>query len=187
MGGTIKGGVLASRRRFVTARFGDAALARIVASLPQADREVLDGMLLPFAFYPVETQVRFDEAIVAQMGAVTERAFWELGRESANDNVPRFQSAIVRGKTPMAFLHQTPTIYKLYYGTGRREFVPTGDTSGTITTYDAEGASVVDCLTVMGWHERALEIVGARAIRITHPICRATGGPHCRYEVSWGG
>ena len=32
---------------------------------------------------------------------------------------------------------------------------------------------------------QALEMVGAKNVRITHPVCRARGGTACRYEVSW--
>jgi len=185
MDGTIKGSVLASRRRLVLERFGQEALDRILAALPPADREVLEGIVLPSAFYPMAVQVRLDAAIVALGGESGAEAFRELGRQSAADNLTRYQSAISRGKSPMGLLHQTAAIYRLYYGTGRREFVETGPTSGVITTYDASGVTLADCLTVVGWHERALEIVGARHVSITHPICRAKGGSVCRYEVSW--
>jgi uncharacterized protein (TIGR02265 family) len=185
LGATIKGAVLASRKRFVTERFGAPALEKVIATLPESDREILRGIILPAAWYPMETQVRLDTAIVETMGRASERAFWELGRESASDNLPRFQGAIARGRSPMSFLQHTPTIYRLYYGTGRREFVATSEASGTITTYDAEGVTVADCLTIMGWHERALELVGAKQPKISHPICRAKGGSVCRYDVSW--
>jgi hypothetical protein len=181
----IKGVVLVSRKRFVVERFGADALARIVASLSAEDREILDGILLPAGWYSAETAARFDAAIVAVMGGVSERALWELGRASAEENLEKFQASFIRNKTPLGFLAQTPAIYRLYYGTGRREFVPSGPNAGAIVTHDAEGATIADCLTIMGWHERALEMVGARAIKITHPVCRARGGPHCRYEVSW--
>ena len=183
--GTIKGAVLTSRLRFVADRFGEQARERIVASLSKADQEVLRGIVLPAAWYGIDLQVRLDQAIVSRMGGASERAFKDLGRKSASDNLERFQAAIVKKKSPLALLQQTPAIYRLYYGTGRREFVATGPTSGTITTYDAEGPTVADCYTIIGWHERALEIVGARTVSVTHPVCRARGGAVCKYDVSW--
>jgi hypothetical protein len=187
VGAKVKGVVLTSRRSFVVERFGEASLAAIVASLPREDREILGGILLPFGWYPAETAARFDAAIIEKMGAASERALWELGRASAAHNLEKFHAAFVRGKTPLSFLAQTPTIYRQYYETGRREFTATGEHAGTIVTYDAESVTVGDCLTVMGWHERALEIVGARSVRIVHPVCRARGGPVCRYDLSWRG
>lgn len=185
MGGTIKGAVLASRKRFVSDELGPEALERILLSLPSEHRDVLSGILLPAAWYPIETQICFDEAIVEIMGGAGERALWNLGRSSASDNLERFHSAMTRGKTPLTFLQQTPAIYRLYYGSGTREFEASGETSGAIITRDAQDASWADCVTVMGWHERALEIVGATSVKIVHPVCRAKGGDVCRYEVSW--
>jgi hypothetical protein len=54
-----------------------------------------------------------------------------------------------------------------------------------LTTYDAETFSAHDCQTVIGWYERALEMCGARDVRIVEEECRATGGATCRYSVSW--
>jgi uncharacterized protein (TIGR02265 family) len=185
VGAKIKGAVLVARRRFVLERFGVDALASIVARLPEADREILEGIMLPASWYPAETAARLDAAIVAIMGGSSERALWELGRASADENLERFQASFVRRKSPLAFLAQTPAIYRLYYETGRREFIPSGTHAGAIVTHDAESVTVADCFTIMGWHERALEMVGARAVKITHPVCRARGGANCRYEVSW--
>jgi uncharacterized protein (TIGR02265 family) len=184
-GGTIKGAVLASRLRVVRERFGEDALDEVIGALPEGDRETLRGILLAASWYPMDLQVRLDAAIVERMGKASERVLRELGRESAQDNLPKFQAAMVKGKGPLELLQQTPAIYRLYYGTGRREFHATGPTSGVITTYDADGPTVADCYTIMGWHERALEIVGARGVTIRHPVCRARGGPVCKYELSW--
>ena len=54
-----------------------------------------------------------------------------------------------------------------------------------MTAHEAEGVTEADCLTVMGWYEKALELAGARNPVLTHPVCRAHGGSVCRYEVSW--
>lgn len=183
--GTIKGAVLVSRLRLIRERLGQAAYDEILAALPPDDREVLSGIVLPVSFYPMEIQVRLDAAIVERMGQASEKVLKELGRESASDNLPKFQAAMVKANSPLHLLQQTPAIYRLYYGTGRRDFVATGPTSGVLTTYDAAGATVADCYTIIGWHERALEIVGAKTVTIRHPICRARGGPVCKYEVSW--
>jgi predicted hydrocarbon binding protein len=54
-----------------------------------------------------------------------------------------------------------------------------------LTTRDAETFSVPDCLTVVGWHRRALEMCGAKQVRIVEEECRARGGTACRYRISW--
>ena len=185
MAGRIKGFVLSSRINFVKERFGAEALEKILAALPPADAERLRGVILPSSWFPVEVEERLDEAIIRVIGGRSEEAFRELGRQSAVKNLAKFQTAFLKGKDPLRFLAQTPSIYKIYYDAGSREYQPTGENSGVLITTGAENVTVGDCLTIMGWHEQALEMVGAKGVKITHPVCRARGGTVCRYEVSW--
>lgn len=185
MAGRIKGFVLSSRIHFVKERFGEAALEKILAALTPADAEKLRGVILPSSWFPVEIEERLDDAIIRVIGGRSEEAFRELGRQSAVQNLAKFQTAFLKGKTPQTFLAQTPSIYRIYYDAGAREYLPTGENSGTLITTGAENVTYGDCLTIIGWHEQALEMVGAKSVRITHPVCRARGGTVCRYEVSW--
>ncbi len=185
MAGRVKGFVLASRVAFVKEHFGPSTLEKVLSSLNKEDQDVLRGLLLPSGWYSSEVNARLDASIVRIIGGPAEKAFWKLGRQSAEQNLDKFQGNYVKGKTPATFLEQTPSIYKLYYQIGSREFRPTGATSGILITHDAENVTEGDCLTVMGWHERALEMVGAKDIKITHPVCRAKGGPECRYQITW--
>jgi len=185
MPGSIKGTVLDARKQFVRERFGDEALDRILASMPAEDQRILRGVVVPVGWYPSTAFLHFDEAIIATIGGESEKAFRELGRQSADHNLGKYQTAYVRGKTPQSFLAQAGRVYKTYYGVGSREYVPTGEKSGELVTRGAEDVTAGDCLTVMGWHERALEMVGAKEPRVEHPECRALGGEVCRYTVTW--
>ena len=76
-------------------------------------------------------------------------------------------------------------IYSMYYEKGRREYQKTGDKSAVLTTHDAEVFSAPDCLTIVGWHRRALEMCGAAGVRVVEDECRAKGGSVCRYSLNW--
>lgn len=185
MAGKTKGLVIRSRLNFVKDRFGESELKRIIDSLSIEDQRILRGIILPTSWYPAGTNARLDTAIIATIGGRSEQAFWDLGRASATTNLEGLHKNFIREKDPMRFMGKTPAIYRLYYGTGSRTFEATGETSGTITTIGAEDVTEGDCLTVMGWYERALELVLATDIEIKHPTCRGAGGDLCRYEVSW--
>ncbi len=185
MSGRIKGTILQSRKAFVSERFGADGLERVLASMKPDDQELLRGMVLPLSWYDAGTCIRFDEAIIKVIGGNAQQAFRDLGRKSADDNLAKFQAGFVRGKNPLTFLAQTPAIYRLYYEVGSREFTKTSEKSGILTTHGAENVTPGDCLTVMGWHERALEMVGAKNPAMSHPTCRATGGATCVYHVTW--
>ena len=83
------------------------------------------------------------------------------------------------------FLAKSPSFYSLYYETGRREYTAVGPKEGVFTTYEAETFSAPDCLTVVGWYRKALEMCGVAAVKIVEEECRAKGGKVCRYRVTW--
>ena len=60
-----------------------------------------------------------------------------------------------------------------------------GEKEGVITTHDAETFSAPDCLTIVSWHRRALELCGVTSPKVVEEECRAKGGQVCRYRVTW--
>ncbi len=180
----IKGAVLKSRIAFVKERFGEEAMRQVLASLPADDQQKLKS-ILTIGWYPFDTGRRLDEAIVAMCGKGDTALFRQLGATSAAKNLSTLQKSFLTPGDPHAFLGKAGTIYALYYETGRREYQRTGTHSGVLTTYDANTFSVHDCQTVIGWYEKALEMCGAKHVRIVEEECRATGGATCRYAVSW--
>jgi uncharacterized protein (TIGR02265 family) len=181
----IKGSILKSRLAFVRERFGDETVERVRASLPAEDQQALKS-ILTVRWYPFEIGKRLDDAIVTICGNGDPAFFKQLGAASADKNLTTLHKSLLAPGDPHAFLSRARTIYALYYEHGRREYERTGDRSGVLTTYDADTFSAHDCQTVIGWYERALEMCGARGVRVTEVECRAQRGSVCRYKVMWG-
>lgn len=180
----IKGAVLKSRLGFVEEHFGKDALRQVLESLAPDDQRALK-LVFTSNWYPFEIGKRLDDAIVRVLGHGRPEFFEKLGEASAVKNLGSLHSGYVTPGDPHAFLAKAPTIYSMYYETGRREYRKTGETSATLTTYDAETFSAPDCLTVVGWYRKALEMCGAAGVRVVEGECRAKGGTVCRYELSW--
>jgi predicted hydrocarbon binding protein len=181
----VRGSVLKARKLFTEEHFGSGAWDRILDTLPESDRTVLWGILLPAGWFPFEISEHLDRTIVDVLGKGDPKVFEDIGRKSARENLSGIHKAFLAAGNPQAFLAQTKTIYQFYYNTGTREYVPTEPQSGVLTTADAETFSVADCLTVVGWHKEALEMCGAKNVRISETKCRAKGDPVCEYEVRW--
>jgi uncharacterized protein (TIGR02265 family) len=180
----IKGSVLKSRLSFIEELGGPGALQRVMDDLPEADRDVLKA-LMTVQWYPFEVGKRLDEAIVRTLGQGRRDFFLRLGQASADRNLTTVHKAFLVAGDPHAFLAKAPQVYALYYDKGRREYQRTGDHEGVLTTHDAETFSAPDCLTIIGWHRRALEMCGATDVQIVEEECRALGGAVCRYRVTW--
>lgn len=180
----VKGGVLKARLAFAEEQAGADGLARVLATLAAADRAEVEK-LVTMKWYPFELGQRLDEAIVQVIGGGRRDFFEQLGVASADKNLTTLHRSFLVEGDPHAFLAKAPQIYALYYQTGRREYERTGPTEGVLTTHDAETFSAPDCLTVVGWYRRALELCGVDGVRVVEEECRARGGAVCRYRVSW--
>ena len=59
------------------------------------------------------------------------------------------------------------------------------DNKAILRTYDAPTFSRHDCLTVVGWHRKAIEMCGAKNVSVTETKCRAKGAEFCEYVCEW--
>lgn len=183
---SVKGSVLRTRLALVDELAPGDGRRRVLARLEPAEREVLTS-LLASAWYPFDLGKRLDEAIVQVLGGGKAEFFLKLGEASAEKNLGAggvHRAFLVPGD-PQAFLAKTPLIYSYYYSEGRREYEKTGEKEAVLTTRDAETFSAPDCLTVVGWYRRALEMCGAASPRVVEEECRAKGGAVCRYRLGW--
>lgn len=183
---SIKGSILRSRLALVEELAPGDGRARVIARLGPAEGAALES-LLASAWYPFELGQRLDEAIVAELGGGRKDFFEKLGEASAEKNLGPagvHRRLLVPGD-PHAFLAKAPLIYSYYYDQGRREYARTGEREAVLTTHEAETFSAPDCLTVVGWYRRALEMCGAQGPQVVEEECRAKGGAVCRYRLRW--
>jgi uncharacterized protein (TIGR02265 family) len=180
----IKGGALAARQAFVTEHFGESGWTRVLAALAAEQRSALEAVY-PTTWYPFTLGEAVDAAIVQVLGQGNRRVFEEIGAASADRNLTGAHRHFLAPGDPQGFMEKASLVYGFYYDTGRRTWEATGPSSGHLTTYDAETFSTTDCLTVIGWYRRALEMCGARKPEITEESCRARGAATCRYRVGW--
>lgn len=184
----IRGSVLLSRVKYVREHGGEAALKKVLARLPEGDRAVLGGWLLNSTWYPLDLNLRLDDAI-AQVLSPSDPAqvFLDMGRKSADVNLGEGgpHRHFLDKSDPQVLLAQAPIIYSAYYAVGRREYEKTGPKSCVLRTFGAESVTETDCLTVVGWHVRAIELCGGRSVRVVERVCRAKGGDRCEYACGW--
>ena len=185
-GSRIKGHILLARLQYVRDTAGEAQLAKVLASLSAEDRAVLGGMLLPVTWYPLELNLRLDAAIATVLSPGDKsKVFLEMGRASAEQNLKGVHRPYLREGDPHFLLSAAPSIYAAYYAAGRRTYEKAGDRAAVLRTFDAETVSATDCLTVVGWHQRAIELCGGREVKVEETQCRARGAPHCEYRCEW--
>ncbi len=180
----VKGNIIKSRIAFVKERFGEEAWQKVLASLPEGDRQQL-GKAMNIGWYEFELGDRLDKAIVQVLGGGKTQVFEEMGRASARENLSTVHSSFLQPREPQKFMAKAPVIYSFYYDKGKRTWEPTGPNSGMLVTTGSETFSTADCATVIGWYKEALAMLGAREVTIVEETCCAKGADACRYKVSW--
>lgn len=181
----IRGTILVSRKAFVEENFGEEGWEKVLNSLSDEDQKFFKTILISAGWYPFDIGKRLDKAIVDILGEGKPEIFKKIGAKSARKNLSESHRTFFKPNDPQAFMAQAKVIYSFYYNVGHRDYKPTGETSGIMTTYEAETFSVPDCLTVIGWYEEALKMCGAKEVKIVEEECRAKGGECCRYNISW--
>ncbi len=187
MFGNVKGSLLAARLKYLRAQ-GNGSTERVLRHLSEEDQRVVSGTLLPESWYPAGVLLRLDLTIAALLAkGDRQRLFRDLGRFSADTNLgpTGLQRTWLREGDPQFLLRQLPNLYGSQHSAGRREYQQTGDRSAVLRTLEAEEPSADDCLTTVGWLERAVELSGGRAVRVVELKCQARGGPHCEYRCEW--
>jgi uncharacterized protein (TIGR02265 family) len=180
----VKGSVLKSRFAMVEELGGADATERVLAAMTAEDRAALKAVVA-VGWYPFDLGTRLDDAIVKTLGGGRPEFFEKLGAASAETNLTGPHKSFLAPGDPHRFLGRAHAIYGAYYKTGHREYQQTGEKEGLLTTYEAENFSAPDCLTVVGWHKKALEMCGCTGVAVVEEECRARGGAVCRYRVTW--
>lgn len=185
--GKVKGTLLIARLKFVMSR-GDADAGRVLRRLTAEDRETLGGTLLPSSWYPAGLMQRLETTAAALLTRGDRRElFLEMGRFTAATNLgPKgFQRPFVRPTDPHFLLENVPRIYASQHSGGHRLYEKTGPSSAIIRHFDKEGADPDDCLTTVGWLERAVATCGGTAVTVTERQCRGRGAPCCEHWIDW--
>ncbi len=183
----VKGTLLLARIRYLTAA-GPASREAVLGRVPAADRAILGGIVLPSSWYPAAVMARFETAIAAILAqGDRSRLFVDLGRFSADANLGPggVQRPYLREGDPHFVLRHVPRMYGTQHSAGQRTYEATGPTSAVIRSEGAPGLTPEDCLTTLGWLQRAIALSGGREPRVTEGECAARGAARCEYLCEW--
>jgi uncharacterized protein (TIGR02265 family) len=182
--GRVKGGAVQSRLEFVRDHKGEDGVERVLARLSTEDRNACN-QILTGAWIPFDLNERLDSAIADEM-EMGEAVFLLMGEKSAAHNLSKSHKAFITDKDPHGLLKRAPLIYQAYYDTGTRSYEMLGEKKARLVTRDSRTFTRHDCLTVVGWHRKAIEMCGGNHVRVTESKCRTSGAEVCEYVCEWG-
>lgn len=180
----VKGTAVESSLLYVRKTFGEASLARIVAALPEGDREPLQNVLAS-SWYEVDTFRRFMVEAERQLGEKEPDVVRRMGRFSCDQGITGVYKIFFRLGSPEFIIGRAARVFSSYYDTGELRIVETrpGRAVGELVGF--EGGAPQFCERIFGWMQQTLERAGARNLRAKHEVCVHRDGASCRFEGDW--
>jgi len=181
----VKGGLLRGRFLFVIMNHGAETWARVLASLPETERESLREIAVD-NWYPLNTLDLVDRAIAEQLGDgdSEDDVFDRLGEFSATSALSGPFSSLINPDVH-SFLTQSALIHHAYQDFGKASYEPLSDTSGLLTIKYDDAPPPSFCTSGSSYFRHAVELCGARSARVTHTRCRARDDAVCEFYFTW--
>jgi uncharacterized protein (TIGR02265 family) len=180
----VKGTAVQSSARYVRERFGEEALAGVLAALPEEDRTPL-ASVLPSSWYPMEAFLRFMQEAKRQLGGSEPEVLRNMGRASAEYGVTGVYKIFFKVGSPEFIIGRATGVFSSYYDTGRIAVVESRSGRTVVEMTGLEGSAPEFCERIYGWMHRTLELAGAKNLRSAHSLCTHRGDAVCRFEGSW--
>jgi uncharacterized protein (TIGR02265 family) len=181
----VKGGLLRARFLFVVINHGADTWARLLAGLPEEERESLKDIIID-DWYPLSTLDLVDRAIAEQLGNgdSEDEVFDRLGEFSATSSLSGPYSSLLNPDVH-SFLSQSALIHHAYQDFGTASYAPLSETSGLLTIQYDTAPPPSFCPSGCSYFRHAVELCGARSARVTHTRCRARGDDGCEFYFTW--
>jgi hypothetical protein len=170
---------------FMEHRFGGHAKEAVLKRLGDADRELLSGILLPIAWYPLAPFGRLLRAMDGELGRgdfllVTERGEWTATRD-----LHTLRRAFLKLVTIPWIITKGASLWPQFHDTGRWEVRQMGSEHAVAELWDLGVVDEAICASIKGWVQGLAKLAGPRRVEVRHANCRAKGDQACVYEVRW--
>lgn len=185
-----KGTTLRATLDFVQGVAGADAVARVLAALPAGDRQrVVDAV--PTDEVPFALWARLSDATEAAIGAQVPDWPERAGAHALDSFGLRLYGGILRKASPLEFVTQSVSLFRLYYHPGDMKVVEQEEEVGArggrvvlrLVGFDHD--SPIFCRRQTGGLARALALAGGERPSARHVRCSLEGDAFCEWELGW--
>jgi hypothetical protein len=179
-----KGAAVRGTLRAIATLHGEPALERVMAHVSDEVRRALKPPVLASGWYEISVVAAVHVAVRYVVGRGSWRASYELGIESARQDLVGIHSAFLRALSPENVWSRSQTAWNHYHTQGRTEWrdQKPGSARGLVT--DVEGFNEGMWYSVAGRAQTLFQLVGARGAIVEVRDPRPT---ECAFDVDWVG
>ncbi len=182
----VKGTAIMATREFVKSKFGEPGLAKWIASLSPAAKNLYGGAILTNQWYDLKmmlTEPCIQIARVLYNG--DKKAYRDVGRHSAEHGLRGIYKLFVKLGSPQFILGKAGTILPTYYKPSSMKGEEAEKNKFVVYITEFEEYSEVIEHRIAGWMEAALEICGCKKVEIKVAKSLLNRDAHTRYEIEW--
>lgn len=179
-----KGAVVVATLDFIRSTWGGERADAVMARLDGAERASLQAASVrdEVPLDHVYALWRAADAVLSQDAPDwAERA----GAHSITSKGVEMYGGIVRKPTPLAFLTQGVSLFRLFYHSGEMQVVEREEGRAVLRLLDFEDVHPLFCRRQTGGLSRAVELAGGAGSRARHVRCVSEGDAFCEWELSW--
>ncbi len=180
-----KGSTVRTTLDFLAAEGGSELVTRVLASIPESDRERLARAgptdELPYAL--VQTLWRSADAELGSDAAWAERA----GAFSIESLGVQLYRGILLKRSPGEFLTQSVSLFQLYYHPGDMMVVLEEPGRAVLRLVGFDAGTAVFCRRQTGGLRCAITLAGGASPSTRHVRCVLEGDAFCEWELGWTG
>jgi hypothetical protein len=179
-----KGSTFRTTVDFIAAAFGPTLLARVMRRLPDESRRRI-RTAEPTEELPFKALIQLWTAADAELADRDASWIERSGGYAIESGGVRHYSGILRKSSPLEFLTQRVSLFRLYYQPGNQEVVDHGPGHAVLRLVGFDSMDPLFCRRQTGGLQRALEIAGGADATVRHVRCTLEGDAFCEWELRW--
>lgn len=179
-----KGSTLVATMDFVRVEKGADVLASIMSRLDNDTRTKIEAAS-PTAEIPLDLLLTLWRAVDDEIRAEDPEWVERAGGHSIEFTGVRLYSGILRKASPMEFLTQRVSLFRLYYHPGNMEVVEEDEEYAVLRLVGFDQSDPLFCRRQTGGLSRALREAGGQEPETSHVRCVIEGDAFCEWELRW--
>lgn len=182
----IKGTAITAIRDHVKSNFPEK-FSEWLEGLPATSKDIYSGVIDSSRWYPLKEGGIIPTKRTAEMfyKGNYEKGAWEAGRYSAEKGLTGIYKIFVKASTPSYIIQRATRVFATYYQPCRMEVLEKKEYSVLLEISDMPESDVVVEYRISGWIEKALEISGAKNVKIEFPKSIIRGDEVTQFAITW--
>lgn len=190
MHGNAKGLLFGHLQEFAMRTAGPNAYKEAVAALGPEDKDVLSGLVLASAWYPVGTWNRVLDTYLRMNHSNPKKGMDEFSVLLGDRELTGLVKFVLKLGSPEFMLKRTNFLWSRYFDQGTFAAEEVGPKQFRLTldgpVDENLGPSRYNCAQgAAPWLTRGLQLAGCSNGRVEHTKCRFDGGGRCEFRATW--